>query len=747
MLKVENNKLMIGKEEYYPFSAEMHYFRVNKRYWSICFERIRKAGFRIISTCIPWNLHEPIPGDFDFMGITDHSKDLVVFLELAREFGLKVILHPGPYMDSDWKNGGYPDFLYKSPEMLARNPEGDPIKVSIESKGADQSRKRQEYVFSPLHPRFQNHVKRYLGALSDIIKNYVYPKGPVILIKLDNGLWSLRPDQSAENLNPLRHDYNEHVIGTLYPEYLEGKYLEIKKLNQIYKEKHRNFKDVKPPTGLKISKLQNLVKYFDWISFKEKITVDFVSRLKELYLSFDMSPLFSSELFLSKDFSLPFNWKALESDDLFIGINVCWQNDYVELVRHLRYYATCCRFPWSSAFSVGSRADQPEDAEKYYPISPQKVKFLLISALAAGISGFNHYMFVERDHWYDAPLANDGTIRPTFDLIKKFNELTGRIQLENFTTLSEVGLANYRPYLWYDYLYPSKDYELQTKKAKGKAKYPFSYLPFLLSKTHKGLSQDLINLNIGFGIPDLWIEESLEDFPVLLVPCAEFMDQETQKRLVDLAKGGKTLILFGLLPRYDLNMKECKILSDALKLKTKTQPLVGSVKGFDHQFITTLYGYLRGAKKSQILIRHQDRPVGMVSKLGKGRVFVFTCDVSAQLHHHKLTFLEKVFDLAGIQSPIYCDAPEVDVVVRKDEKNTIFFLTNPSNQDFYSSDDNPRKLILRFDPRKLGIKGKRLRLTDLLGDEIIKTSPEELKTGIIIQIAPQDSRMYLIETK
>ena len=88
MLKIADNKLVIGKEEYYPFSAEMHYFRVNKRYWSICFERIRKAGFRIISTRVPWNLHEPVIGDFDFMGATDHSKDLVVFLELAREFGV-----------------------------------------------------------------------------------------------------------------------------------------------------------------------------------------------------------------------------------------------------------------------------------------------------------------------------------------------------------------------------------------------------------------------------------------------------------------------------------------------------------------------------------------------------------------------------------------------------------------------------------------------------------------------------------
>ncbi len=747
MLKVENNKLIVGKEEYYAFSAEMHYFRVSKRYWSICFERIRKAGFRIISTCVPWNLHEPVPGDFDFMGVTDHTKDLVVFLELAREFGLKVILHPGPFIDSDWKNGGYPDFLYRSSEILARNPHGEPFKAVMKLTGRNREEKREEYVFSPLHPRFLDTVKRYLGGLSDIIKNYIYPKGPVILVKLDNGLWSLRPEQLGENLGALKHDYNEHVVNSLFPQYLKAKYENVKKLNQLYQQKHRDFKDVRPPAELKLSKLRNLVKYFDWVGFKEKISTDFALKLKEFYTSFDVSPLFSTELFLSGDFSLPFNWKASESDDLFTGISVLWRDDYVELVRHLRYFATCCKFPWSSRFTVGSRADYPKDAEKYLPIPPRRVKFLLTTALASGINGFNHYMFVERDHWYDAPLASDGTIRPSFDLIKKFNELVGTIQLENFRPIFRVGLANYRPYLWLDYLSVAASPEAGAGGSKRKAAKPFSYVPFLLSKTHKGLTQDLINLKIDFGMPDLWSEESLEDFPVLLIPCAEFMDKDTQQLLIDLAKEGRTLILFGLLPRYDLNMKECKLLSDTLRLRTKAHPAVERVKTSDQEFVTLLYGYARGAKRSQVLAKQQDRSVGTVSKLGKGRVFVFTFDISAQLHHYKLSFLEDVLMLAGVKSPIYCDAPEVDVVLKKDDKNAILYVINPSGQNLSADEKSQRSLILKFDPRKLGIRGKRVRLTDLLGSEVIKTSAGQLKAGVIIDIAPQDSRMYLIETK
>ena len=91
-LKVVDHKFVIGKEEYYPFIAEMHYYRIPKRYWSVCFERIRKAEFRIISTSVPWNLHEARQGDFDFSGASDQAKDLVVFLELCREPSLQILL-------------------------------------------------------------------------------------------------------------------------------------------------------------------------------------------------------------------------------------------------------------------------------------------------------------------------------------------------------------------------------------------------------------------------------------------------------------------------------------------------------------------------------------------------------------------------------------------------------------------------------------------------------------------------------
>ena len=745
MLKIANNKFIIGKEEYYPFSAEMHYFRVNKRYWSICFERIRKAGFRIISTCVPWNLHEGSIGEFDFFGTTDHAKDLVVFLELAREFGLKVILRPGPFIDSEWKNGGYPGFLYNNPEILAKDAKGEPVKIE------DHAGVKSGYMLSLLHPQFLSHVKRYLGALSEIIKNYVYPKGPVILVELDNGVFLGHRQDLPNNLSPFELDYNDHTINSIFPQFLREKYGEVKRLNQLYGEKHANFEEIKPPVGLKISQPRSLVKYFDWVMFKEKILADFVLKLKELFSSFDVTPLFSVSLFYSQNFSLPFNWQFVESDEVFCGINILWQRDYVDLVRHLRYFATCCRFPWSSEFMVGCWSDQPKDGERYFPVTPQKVKFLLISALASGIRGFNHYMFVERDHWYDSPLANDGTIHPNLELIRKFNELTERIEIENLESLSEIGLVNYRPYLWYSYL--------KGKESHQKKDEPFSYLSLLLERTHRGLSQDLINLKLCFGMPDLWTKEGLEDFEVLFVPSGEYMDAESQDLLIKLAKKGKTLILFGLLPKYDLRMKSCELLAKSLGLKTKelshkgSFACMGKVGGLNQKFTTFIYGYIRGPKKSQVLASYDGRPVGTISKVGKGYIYLFTFDLSAQLHHNKLFFLEEVLKRCGIGKQVFCDHPVIDVVVQKSEQHTILYLIFPP-EDSSSDSGNPpatrkdkRKLILKTEPRKLGVRGKKIRLIDLLGNEVIRTTSEELKRGIVIEMAPSESRMYLMEGK
>jgi beta-galactosidase GanA len=60
---------------------------------------------------VPWNLHEPEMGQFDFGDKdNDYSRLLNIsqFLKIAQEEDLFVILRPGPYICSEWDFGGLP---------------------------------------------------------------------------------------------------------------------------------------------------------------------------------------------------------------------------------------------------------------------------------------------------------------------------------------------------------------------------------------------------------------------------------------------------------------------------------------------------------------------------------------------------------------------------------------------------------------------------------------------------------------
>lgn len=726
MIKIEGNKFFIGKEEYYPFAAEMHYFRVSKRFWSICFERIRKAGFRIISTCVPWNLHEVTLGDFDFIGETDSRRDLVVFLELAREFGLKVILRPGPYVGAELENGGYPQFIFENHDILARDSQNRLIEM------VNHVKVKPGYVPSYKHPVFQRHVKRYIYALSQVIKNYIYPKGPVILIQLDNQL------SYGHNYDPFKVDYSEYTLKNHYPEFLRKKYEQVQNLNKEWKEKHKNFDEVKPPKSLKIKFPHNLIKYFDWLEFKEEYLADYLKSLRELFVTFEVLPSFFTSVFWNKNFSHPLNWHLLNRDEIFAGVDVGIKggqgiaDSYAALYRHLRHFVACADFPWGSLLHNGHWSDQPEEEKKYLPSNPELTKFLLVSSLSAGVKGFSHYMFVERDHWYGSPLGNDGAIQSSYEVIKKFNSVAEEIGLENLEPVADVALVNYRPYLWYSQL---------------KADKPFGYLNTLLNQTHWGLSKDLINLKQNHLIPELGTGKDLAEFKVLFVPCAEFMDPDSQTLLVELAKKGKCVILFGLLPKFDQRMKKCEILARALRAKTKHSPAIGDVKTEKQEFTSQIFGYIRTSKRPSVKVKAKakNKAVGAHFKIGKGEIYLFTFDVSARIDPQKLLFLEEILSGTNVTSLVQTSDPEIDAVVQKNEKFAVLYLINPKG-DFHRKEAPPiSSFILKLDCRKAGVKGKRIRLVDLLGGEVIKTNTSELRNGIMISMEEPGSKMYLIQ--
>lgn len=136
-------------------SGGLHYFRVHPAQWPDRLRKARLMGLNTIDTYVPWNLHEPRPGTFDFTGILD----LAAFADQAAAEGLHVLLRPGPYICGEWEGGGLPPWLLAEPDIALRSSD----------------------------PAFLRAVERYLDALMPIVLPRLGTRGgPILAVQVEN---------------------------------------------------------------------------------------------------------------------------------------------------------------------------------------------------------------------------------------------------------------------------------------------------------------------------------------------------------------------------------------------------------------------------------------------------------------------------------------------------------------------------------------------------------------------------------
>ncbi|WP_167957355.1 glycoside hydrolase family 35 protein [Anaerosporobacter faecicola] len=145
----------VNQEKVKIISGAIHYFRVVPEYWRDRLEKLKAMGCNTVETYIPWNMHEPQKGQYDFSGMLD----IEGFVTIAQELGLYVILRPSPYICAEWEFGGLPAWLLAEDGMRLR------------------------INYQP----FLQHVENYYKILiPKIAKLQIDQGGPVIFMQVEN---------------------------------------------------------------------------------------------------------------------------------------------------------------------------------------------------------------------------------------------------------------------------------------------------------------------------------------------------------------------------------------------------------------------------------------------------------------------------------------------------------------------------------------------------------------------------------
>ncbi|MBO5647126.1 MAG: beta-galactosidase [Clostridia bacterium] len=183
ILTYKGSNFYLDGKEYTILSGAMHYFRIPRAYWYDRLLKLKECGLNTVETYIPWNLHEPKEGEYDFSG----NLDLGEYIATAESLGLNVILRPGPYICAEWDFGGLPAWLLTYEKMALRCCD--------------------ELYLSKL--------ERYFGVLLGKVRPHLASAGgSVFMIQIENEYGSYGNDK--QYLRAIAKIYEDNGIDCLY---------------------------------------------------------------------------------------------------------------------------------------------------------------------------------------------------------------------------------------------------------------------------------------------------------------------------------------------------------------------------------------------------------------------------------------------------------------------------------------------------------------------------------------------------
>nr|CAH7754958.1 unnamed protein product [Callosobruchus chinensis] len=189
-LNANETKFKLNGKEIFIYSGAFHYFRVPRPYWRDRLRKMRAAGLNTVETYVPWNLHEPRSGHYDFGDGGNDMSDflhLQEFMKIAKEEDMFVIVRSGPFICAEFEFGGLPSWLLRENDIEVRTS----------------------------NPTYMKYVTRFFSILMPILAALQFTKGgPIIAFQVENE-YSISGKHDLEYLKLLRKEILSHGITEL----------------------------------------------------------------------------------------------------------------------------------------------------------------------------------------------------------------------------------------------------------------------------------------------------------------------------------------------------------------------------------------------------------------------------------------------------------------------------------------------------------------------------------------------------
>ncbi len=631
-VQLTDTGLSIAGQDVPVYAGAIHYWRLERELWPQILDRVQELGFGMVETYIPWSVHEIAPGCFDW-GTTDARKDVEAFFRLCEARGLWLLVRPGPLINAELTNFGFPEWVILDPGVQAR--------TAVESLHLDAAwglhPPHQFPVPSYASEVFYRYVERWFEVACPIIARHLAPAGCIVGVQSDNETSYLFHDRAYAT------DYSEASL-TLYRAFLQERYASIETLNRAYSVTYSAFAEVEPPRDCQVKKRSDMAWHVDWVAYKEYQIRWSVAKISRMLRAHGVQgvPIFHDVAF---QFRTPLDITSMEADpDIdWVGMNLYRNKESSRgAIQSIRYLAGTTRLPFVPEFGCGIWSHHALTP------TPDEQEFITLLACMYGLKAFNLYMLVERERWQGSPITRHGAFRPEYAAFYKrllafaqqyqlwsLRRAPQALLLLNYDMGRYAALASTMHYAHTElYGFPKElfrvdlDLDLQWDVAHEADDRRYDNW----SGTAFGA---LERRNIDYDLSDTHVSlERLCRYPFVLVPTVDFMDAEDQLRLLAYVEQGGQLLLGPGMPYLDPALFPCEVLKKYVDAVGETRIGMGSL------------WWLR-----------QEEVPATIEALADGREY-------------------------------WCDDEQVKLVLQKNAEHVLLFVANPTERH--------REIVLRF---------------------------------------------------